>query len=396
MRTTGLSTWLWVALLAASLAGITACSTFSKKEKAVVEQPAKLTDIDSPSVTPRKAWHTSAGALPRKDYYSLQLALDDHAVYAADGQGRVSAFDAATGKREWQLDTKSRLVSGPGVSGAALVLGTLDGEVITIDRAKATPLWRAGVSSEVLAVPEGDDDEVIVTRGGDGRLFGLAAQDGQRLWTFDRAVPTLSLRGTSRPLVHDGQIFVGLDSGKVVSLDLATGKLRWETTVSQPGGRSEVERLVDLDADLVLDGDTLYAVSYGGQIAALNATTGETRWKHELSSYSGLAIDSNHLYATDREGRVWAFDRQSGATAWKQEALKYRRLTRPAIQNGYVVVGDFQGYLHWLAPADGKLAGRLRVSSNSLYAPPEVSGGLLYQLDRSGGITAVNIGKSAH
>jgi outer membrane protein assembly factor BamB len=349
-----------------------------------------LTSLPADTLKARVRWRASVGEAPKKDYYGLRLATAGQHLYAADGAGRISAFNSGTGRKVWQTQTQPRLVAGVGLGGTAVLAGTLDGEVIAVSSEAGTPLWRVGITSEVLAAPLGDAD-IVVARSGDGRLHGLAAVDGRQLWTFDRAVPTLSLRGTSRPVVADGRVYAGLDTGKLVALDLNSGQLLWEESVSAPSGRSEIERLVDLDADPVLVEGDLFAVSYGGQLIALDAANGKLQWRQEVSSYSGLAVDGDRVYASDHVGRVWALDRATGAVQWKQEGLKLRGLTSPVIHEGWVAVGDFEGYVHWLSPEDGSLRGRLKASRSVLNAPPLVSGGGLYVLGRGGDITAIEL-----
>jgi outer membrane protein assembly factor BamB len=372
---------------AALLAG---CSVFGGGSEEPVEKPAELPSLPASALKARVLWRASAGQAPKKDYYGLRLALDERHLYAADGEGRISAFDPGTGRSAWRAQTQPRLAAGVGVSGSAVLAGTLDGEVIAVSADKGVPLWRAGVSSEVLTAPLGDADTVVV-RTGDGRLYGLAAADGQRRWAFERSAPTLSLRGISQPVVADGRVYAGLDTGKLVALDLASGQLLWEESVSAPSGRSEIERLVDLDADPVLADGSLYAVSYGGQLIALDAASGKLRWRQALSSYSGLAVDGERVYASDRDGRVWALNRSSGTVLWQQEGLKHRQLTRPVVHDGLVAVGDFEGYVHWLSPEDGSLRGRLDAARSALVAPPLVSGSRLYLLGREGDIAAVEL-----
>ncbi|MGH8454159.1 MAG: outer membrane protein assembly factor BamB [Nevskiales bacterium] len=374
-----------------AIAMLAGCSVFGGgSTSAPTEQPAVLAALPAGAVSARVLWRAGAGQAPKKDYYGLRLALDERHLYAADGAGRVSAFDPNTGRATWQARTQPRLAAGVGVAGDKVLVGTLDGEVIALGTDSGSPQWRAGVSSEVLTAPLGDGETVVV-RTGDGRLYGFAAVDGQRLWTFDRAVPTLSLRGISQPVVADGRVYAGLDTGKLIALDLSSGRLLWEESVSAPSGRSEIERLVDLDADPVLADDVLYAVSYGGQLVALDAASGKLKWRQALGSYSGLAVEGDRVYVTDREGRVSALDRASGAVLWQQDGLKHRQLTRPVIHGGLVAIGDFEGYLHWLSPEDGSLRGRLSAGRSALVASPLVVGGRLYVLGRAGDITAIEL-----
>ena len=376
--------------LLVSLAVLSACSSFGSKEP--VEKPTPLTSLGGDKISTHRAWSASLGALPKKDYSGLQPAFAGKTLYAASSEGQVWALDAATGRKQWSADTKQRLISGPTVIGSFLALGTLDGEVIALKRDSGNTLWRTGVSSEVLAAPAGNES-VVVARTGDGWLFGLAASDGKRLWSFERAAPTLTLRGVSRPLVADERVYVGLDTGKVAALALESGNLLWEQTVGEPAGRSEVERLVDVDADMILSGNKLYAVSYAGQLTALDASSGEVLWKHALASYSGFVLDGDRLYASDRDGRVSALESATGGVIWQQDALKFRRLTRPAVQDGYVVVGDLEGYVHWLSPKDGALKGRMKISGDPLTLAPQVVGGRLYVRDHDGGLSAIDLAR---
>ena len=344
------------------------CSMFEGKSDPV-EQPTELAKLSAGRLTAEVLWRAGAGEAPKKDFYGLRLAQDDSYLYAADGSGRVTAFNPADGRSAWQAQTQPRVVAGVGLTDSAVLVGTLDGEVIALSRNGGEALWRAGISSEVLAAPAGDGD-IVVVRAGDGRIYGLAAADGQRRWALDRDVPTLSLRGSSQPVVAGDRVYAGLDTGKLVALELSSGRILWEEAVSTPRGRSEVERLVDVDADPVVADDAVYAVSYGGEVVSLESATGRLNWRQNLSSNSGLALDQERLYASDRDGRVWALDRRSGAVLWTQDALKHRRLTRPVLHGGYVAVGDLEGYVHWLSPEDGALRGRLNAGRSALVAPP--------------------------
>lgn len=366
-----------------------ACSLLEGKSE-TQEKPAELTPLPADAVSGQVLWRAGAGEAPKKDFYGLRLALDSSFLYAADTAGKVTAFSVNDGRSAWQVQTQPRLAAGVGVAGDKLLLGTLDGEVIALNADKGTVAWRASISSEVLVPPVGNTETVVV-RTGDGRVYGLAAADGQRRWAFDRVVPTLSLRGISQPVVADDRVFAGLDNGKLVALDLNTGRLLWEESVAAPSGRSEIERLVDVDADPVVSEDVVYAVSYGGAAVALDAATGNLKWRQELSSHRGLVVDKDRVYASGRDGRVWALDRENGAVLWHQDALKHRQLTQPVVHNGQVAVGDLEGYVHWLSPTDGSLRGRLNAGRSALVAPPVVAASRLYVLGRAGDITAIEL-----
>lgn len=367
------------------------CSIFGGNDKKdPSELPTQLAALPANAVKARVVWRAGSGQVSKKDFYGLSLAQNEQYLFAADNAGRVTAFDPINGKPAWQVETQPRLAAGVGLASERVVIGTFDGEVIALDAVAGSVLWRTGVSSEVLTPPNGDTD-TIVARTGDGRLYGLAASDGQRRWVFDRAAPTLSLRGNSQPVVADGRVYVGLDNGKLVCLSIESGQLLWEETVSAPTGRSEIDRLVDMDADPVLFEDDLYAISYGGQLVALDASTGRSKWRYSLSSNSGLTVDQDRVYVSDRDGRVTALDRLNGQVLWQQDGLRHRQLTRPVVHAGMVAVGDYEGYVHWLSLEDGSLRGRIAAGRSALVSAPIVFGGRLYVLGRAGDIASVEL-----
>lgn len=353
-------------------------------DKGKLKEPSELQPIRAASLRTNDFWTARAGG----GSGGLHLAVRDDAVFSADADGDVFAFDLINGKRLWAADTRARLAGGPGVGGSLVLVGTLDAEVIALDRSTGQERWRAKMPSEVLTAPVATDDTVLV-RTGDGRVFGLSAADGTRQWNFDRGVPPLTLRGMSQPLLVGDRVIAGLDNGRVAALDVRSGRLLWEQVVSAPTGRSELERLADVDAELLADGEVIYAASYGGDLVALSRDTGTILWRTAVRSYTGMAGFGSALAVSDDDGVVWMLDAATGAVQWKQEALKYRQLSAPAAQSGALVVGDFEGYLHWLSPQDGRLLARDRAVRDPIRAPLVARDRIVFVLSSDGKIVAV-------
>lgn len=373
---------LLVLLLAVSAA---ACSSKGK-----VREPAKLTDIANPAIKPESAWSHSAGKGSGGEFDGLRLALEADALFAADSGGRVYAFDPKSGNRLWEANTQSRVISGPGVSGDLVLVGTLDAEVIALARADGKEKWRRSVSSEVMSAPVGNGN-VVVARSGDGRVYGLTATKGDRLWLQDRSVPNLTLRGMSTPLVAGNRVYIGFDNGRLAAMKLGDGTPEWEQVVAVPSGRTELERLTDVDASLMDNGKDVFAASFGGEVACLDGDTGQVLWRRSIKSYTGFAEAGDNVVVTDETGVVWALDARTGAAVWKQEGLLNRRLSPPAAFKDWIVLGDFEGYLHWLDPKDGHLVARTRAGGDPIRAQLVASEDLLYVLNSSGRITAVHL-----
>ncbi|MGC1547966.1 MAG: outer membrane protein assembly factor BamB, partial [Rhodanobacter sp.] len=278
------------------------------------------------------------------------------------------------------------------VSGDLLTVGTLDGHVYGVSAKDGSPRWEASLPSEVIDAPTIVGNWVVV-RTQDGRLYGLDSGTGERRWVNDQGnVPTLSLRGNGRVLVANGVAFYGSDDGKLIALRLDNGEKLWEQKLASGEGRTDIDRLNDADSTVLLDGDTLYAAAYHGNLTAVDGPSARPLWSRPFSTFTSLAISGNAVYGVNDESQVWSFDKSGGADMWKSDALRYRWLTAPAVQGNYVVVGDFEGYVHWLQTSDGALAGRQRLSKKAIRGQPLVVGDVVYVEDVKGHIGAYRLG----
>lgn len=305
-------------------------------------------------------WSVQLGDGNRYADHRLVPEVADGRVYVADWDGDLFTVDAKSGRRIWEKDLDDELAGGPTVGDGVVAIGTRAGEVVGLSAKDGSVLWRSGVTSEVLT-PPAYGDGLFVVRSADGRVFGLRASDGSRAWLYDRTVPVLTLRGNSPPLIVDGKALVGLDNGKLVALDLKTGEQAWEATIGIPRGRTDLERMVDVDGRLSEARGTVYASAYQGRTMAVDIASGKTVWSRDVPSYDGTAEDVGNVYVTDDDQRVWALDRYNGASVWRQDRLAKLRLTAPVVYGDYLVVGSNDGYLNWLAKDSGKLVARTRL-----------------------------------
>lgn len=388
---------LLVIMLAATLSGCNWLKSLGKKDN--VEPPTPLTEF-APATQIDRIWSEGVGKGAGISGARLTPGSADGRLYAASIDGTIEAIDAASGHSVWQKhlgkrsgwlwrrgDNSLRWSGGPTAQGDLLVVGGLDGQVYALSTQDGADRWNVQLTSEVIA-PPAIADGVVVVRTNDGRLAGLDAADGSRKWIHDEPVPPLSLRGSSAPLIANGVVYDGFDNGKVVAVRLSDGNELWSQALSNGEGRTEVERLSDVDGNIVSDGTALFAAGYRGQFAALSLENGRPVWQRDLSSYVGAAVSGNTVAIVDAEGNVWAFDRETGVNLWKQDKLKYRWLSSPAIQGKYVVVGDSEGYVHWLSLEEGKFAARERMSKKAIEGAPLVVDGTLYVEDVKGHIGA--------
>ena len=399
------------ALTLLMLAGaVSGCATikgwFSDVKKENIQPPTPLAQPAPAIVAVQKLWDERVGK--GADVTGVRMApyYADGKLYAIGSDGTIAAFDASNGHTLWNKHlgqrhgwilhhgkNSVRFAGGPAVEGNLLVAGTIEGVVEAFDAASGAERWHAEVSSEVIA-PAAIADGIVVVRTNDGRLYGFDANDGSRKWIYDRStVPALSLRGNGTPRVVEGVVYAGEDNGKVIALRLSDGNLLWEQTLSPGEGRSEIERLQDTDGGLVVDNGVVYTSAYRGLVAALIAQSGRPLWTHNLSGYTGVSLAPTQVYAVDSDSVVWALDLRTGSSDWKNDALKYRWLTGASAMGDYVVAGDLDGYVHWLAAGDGKLAARVRLSKHAIQAAPIVVGDTVYVEDIDGRIGAYRLGK---
>lgn len=369
------------ALLLALLAG---CSSIMTPDR---EPPPKLTALEG-GLPVRALWSTSFGAKLEGQYQRFAPVVEGGKLFVADGEGRVASLDAASGKTLWVVETKAKISAGLGSGEGLLLAGTRNAEVLALRKDDAAVAWRSPVSSEVLAPPR-TAEGMVVARTVDDKVLALDAKNGNRLWMQGQTVPILTLRGTGAPLVLGDKVIVGFANGNLAAFSLADGKAVWEVRIAAPQGRSELEQMVDVDADPVVMDDVVYAVSFQGRLAAVALDTGRLLWARDMSSFNNIAVDKDKIYVTDSESQAWALDRSNGVALWKQDKLRGRALTAPAIHGDYIVAGDVEGYLHWLARDDGHFVARYRANDASITVAPVVAGDTLYVRGKNGALSAI-------
>jgi outer membrane protein assembly factor BamB len=349
-------------------------------------QPAELVKF-KPTIRIKKVWSASLGDDSESLRLALQPASDGARVFAAAHDGKVSAFDAEKGKRLWRQKTRLQLSGGPATDGEVVVIGSSNGEVVALNAADGKQRWLANVSSEVLAAPA-IAGGVALVRTVDGKLAALDLADGRQRWFVQQVMPRLTVRGTGAPVVIRDTVFCGFDNGKLTSYSLADGSVGWEVLLDPPAGRNEVERLADINATIRAIGEDLYVVGYRGQLASVAAESGQVLWSRDVRSYEGLSVDLENVYVSGADSELSAMSRQTGNDLWKNEQLKLRDISGPASFRSSVVVGDFEGYVHFFDTATGKLQARVRAGSDRVTSPPVVVSETLYVQTDGGDLAA--------
>jgi outer membrane protein assembly factor BamB len=388
-----------VVLLGVALSG---CSTvkgwFAGKDAAAKKalEPAELVKFE-PTVKVDKLWSVNVGKGEKRIGVRQGPVVADGRVYAAAISGGVHAIDLQTGKKVWTYEPakekkkpKLRLSGGPGVGEGLGVIGTLDGQVIALDANDGSEKWRAKVPGEVISAPAVGQGMVFV-RSNDGRVTALDAGNGTQRWFNPRELPALTVRGNAPVVTGPGVLFIGNDDGSVAALAMQDGRTVWDQMVGTPEGRTELERMADVDGAPVLDGNTLFVNSFKNQTMAIEGPTGRPLWSRDHGGAGGLAVTSGNVFVSDNKGGVFGLDKASGSAMWSQTGLARRSLTGPVVQGDYVVIGDYKGYLHWLRTDNGEFAARAKSGGDALLAQPVAADGILLVQNVDGKLTAFRL-----
>lgn len=378
-----------VLLLALFLGGCTTVKGWFSVDDDEGRQPAELQDYEA-EISIKKLWSTGVGSGQGDAYHHLRPVINGETIYAAGNDGTVMAIDKTRGKKVWKEDFDVPFSGGVGYGSGMLLLGTSDGLVMALDAQTGIEQWSSELNGEIMSPPQ-TNGSVVVVQTYDGKIQGLSAEDGSEMWVYDSNLPVLTLRGTSAPLLYERFAIAGFGNGKVVAFDINTGAVRWEARVAIAQGRSEIDRIVDVDGSLLRMGTTLYAVSYQGRVAAIEITTGRKIWQEEISSYVGVGQGFGNIYVAEDSGTVTALHRNGQGVRWQNPDLAYRRLSAPRAVKGSVAVGDLDGYIHFLSQVDGHVVGRTKLGSNGVRADMLVEDNVLYAFGNSGSLAAFRV-----
>ena len=367
-----------ILLIILSSASLLACGS----DKVAVE-PAKLVQF-KPSAFFDVRWRQSVGDA---GINVLTPAVTREAVFAASAR-YVYRFERNNGKKMWRIEPGFSISGGVGAGDGLVLVGSDKGDLAAYAEEDGKLRWKVKVSSEVLSAPK-IADGIVVVRTGNGRIAGLNMQDGKRLWLYERSTPTLIVRNSAGVVIRNGMVYAGFAAGKVAAIGLTKGVVIWESAVSQPRGNTELERISDITSLPAVDETQVCAVAFQGRVACFDAVQGGTLWTRDLSSDKGLTLFGKNLYLTDSDSVVQALDRSTGSSIWKNDQLSLRRATAAYALDDYLLIGDFEGYLHVLKNEDGSFVARLRTDGSPILTPPitlgdgaliQTSGGALYSV----------------
>ena len=302
-------------------------------------------------------WVKRTGTVPHYAHSQLPLVAVDSKLYVANVGGNISLLDTKNGEVIWSTSLNENLTSGLGISEHLIFVGSRKAEIVALERNTGVERWRVSATSEMLALPLVSGN-LLYVQTIDGKMTALDTDTGKIIWSYSHDIPKLTLRGTASPILDGNQIIAGFANGKLVSLNAQTGEVNWQAAITVPRGRTDLERLSDIDGLFHASNGSVYVTSYQGRVASVSAADGTIQWARKMSSYNGLTVSAGQIYISDAEGQVWSLDARTGATLWRQDNLTGRKISSPVIIENAVVVADYDGYVHWLAVEDGQFIAR--------------------------------------
>lgn len=355
------------------------------------EPPALLTDIKN-GLRFDQLWTIKTGAGISAGSYNRQPLLIDGEIFTVDIDGLIKNIDARNGKLKWDFETDIQSITGLIGNDKIIIASSRDGELNVYDRtSRGLKLrWSARLKGEIRSAPVINADSLFI-RTVDGRLSSISMADGSIQWTVSHLVPALSLTGNSAPVLYNESVIAGFDDGKIAAFDQANGQVVWEIAVSQPTGRSEIERLVDVDGQFILSNGVIYVSSYQGRLAAIQAIDGEELWSRKFSSFNAMTIDDNAIYLSSDTSHLWSIDRRTGSALWKQDVLHARKISAPLLFEDKIIVGDLYGHIHWFNQSDGALIGRNRPSYKRHYSTPFQWDSKIFAMDSNGILSSFKV-----
>ena len=352
--------------------------------------PAELLDVVSETTIDRN-WRINVGNGQGDNYKKLTPVVDGGFVFAASDDGEIIAVNTINGDLMWQTEVENSITGGVGAGDGIVMIGTEAAELIVFNQSNGEEVWRASVSSEILSQPKTNGD-IVVAQTVDGKLIALNREDGMQRWTYETTLPALTLRGTSSPiLTSEGTVVAGFSNGILVSVAAEDGVYVWEERVAVPDGQYDIERVIDVDGELLVDGSRILAASYQGNLMAFDIASGQIVWGMEASSYHGMDQGFGNIYYSDDKSHLIALRNNSSDVVWQNEELQYRDLTAPKTISNYVAIADYEGYLHLVSQIDGRIVGRTRIDNDGIRSNLIDDDGKLIVYGNSGSLVSLTI-----
>ena len=343
---------------------ISSCSTlnFWSDDEEDLESPKELSAIENRVDLSINWKRSSKGA----NYLgAFEPAFSGQEVFFADEEGTIRSLSRETGRVNWEEKLDFQLSVGVAYGFGKLAFSDNQGNLHLFDIDSKSIDWSSNTGSEVLANPV-IDARFVVTRTSGGELQAYSMSTGERVWSFRSQLPPLTVRGTSSPILSQGNVISTFDNGRIGVFQLNTGFLIWDSPISYIKGASELENLIDSHSRPVVIDSLMYTTNYQGNISIYDLAQQRQVWAEEASSLVPPLVLNNMIVIIQDNGSILSFSNRTLQQSWLNEEYLRRKLSNAVEFNGNILVGDLEGYLHIIDALNGITLGRKKISSKAI------------------------------
>ena len=350
----------------------------------------------------KRVWSSHIGQGSRKNLpLTAQPVIAGKSIFTLDSEAMLSAFSTEDGSKRWSIsvaqpDEDDKVISG-GIStdgGVVYVTAGYD-EVVAVDGQKGDIKWRAKLASPSRAAPTIAAGRVFVTTLSNS-ILALDVANGAVQWEFAGLGQSTGLIGAASPAATADVVVPAFSSGEIYALRAGNGSVAWSDNLASAVRLGGVGGLSDIRGLPIIDGNTVYAISFGGKAAAIDITSGSRIWQKDISGAKTPWVAGNRLYLISSEGQILSLDKETGAVIWVSQLARFQNKekreggiywTGPIMAGGRLLAFSTDGRVAEVDAAKGTLI-REWDSGEDIKISPIVAGGTLYILGDDGDLSA--------
>ncbi|NUN15114.1 MAG: PQQ-binding-like beta-propeller repeat protein [Myxococcales bacterium] len=336
----------------------------------------------------RVAWRKELYRPSELSYLPEELAIpallpQKRRLIIGGADGYVRNVDIQTGQLYWEVDTQNRVTARPIVDGDRVWVGSYSGYMMALDTNSGRQLWKYDSSAAILSEATLLDGRLFYTTDTNA-VYALDAQTGKYLWHKSRPhTQEFTILGQAPVVGADGVIYAGFSDGVLMAMAPEDGASVWSRQLGDGTGR-----FGDIDFAPVIDGDVLYVTSFRGGVYAIDRTTNEILWRHEVEGGRGPILSGSRLYLGTAGKEVRCIRAADGGLLWKT-SLPDGVPSVPTLVGRWVVVGA-SGYLALLRADSGEVSAIIP-TVDGFSAHPVALGNRLFVAANGGNLFALDL-----
>lgn len=280
--------------------------------------------------------------------FHYQPIISKQKLFVLDGSAELFAFDLLTKKIIFrsQIFAKSWLKNYRSVNLSIdqdtlyATMGT--NHLVAVNALNGKIIWQKQVSAVLNSKPITSDGYVYVATDSN-KTYCFNQRNGDLIWTHSGVPRTTAIFGNSEPLIYQDKVIVGYSSGEVYALNKKTAESIWVQDLNLNKAITSDFYLNDVDANLLVKNDIVYAIGNGGLLKAINVKNGQAIWKKQIAGIANFWLAGDYLFVINNDNKLIAINRSSAGIKWIKNLPDYKNPKKTLtkyIYNGLVMAGD--------------------------------------------------------